>query len=92
MMMTYEGYYSKRGRNMVTEVKEGTPLYYAIMGFRNKCVSCGCDITPWQRFKRLFWAPQFCPTSMVWQGCCSKNCWTKELEKQLVKVREEYNG
>lgn len=53
------------------------------------CLSCGNVITNWQRIKRVFWGPIFCPTSMIWKVCCSQKCWGDLLEKQLKELTKE---
>lgn len=71
------------------KVEKDSPLETVLMGVRNICVECGCDITPWMRFKRIFWGPTFCDISYVYKACCSRSCWTKALEKRLSKVRDD---
>lgn len=49
----------------------------------DNCISCGKHITIWDKVRRLFWAPVFCKYAVMWNVCCSRECYFKTLEQEL---------
>jgi len=54
-----------------------------------KCVNCGKQITTWNKFCRIFWAPMLCNISTFWRVMCSHKCDIEYLERI---IKEQQNG
>jgi hypothetical protein len=44
-----------------------------------KCINCGKEITTFDNFLKIFWAPISCQTSFVWKFVCSYKCQGQSL-------------
>lgn len=53
------------------------------------CINCNKEINCWEKFLRLFWAPLFCQTSILWKVVCSYKCWGEILEREVANLQEE---